>query len=612
LSSADEVIGRVSGLIAQGDYLAAYDLVTDEAASALVSGGGINWIKLTYLRVLALARSGAIERAVQELDASGLEPAARAAVLPPGLAEDVAVLRARLVKDAAFLATGPGRQRLLVQAAAEYERVYRRMGRAYACINAATLHFLSGNADVARELARATNALVRAVPDDPFWDAATRAEAALVLEDLDACEGALRLAGDARLDDRAARAATRRQLTLLCAHLKLDPRVVLAPIANPDVVHFCGHMATSAERIGADDVGRVAAEIDRWVAARRIDAAWGALASGGDLLAAEALLRAAVPVHVVLPFGVDEFVDVSVRPAGRTWVGRFQECLAAAASVTITCDSGYEGDDSLFAFASRVAMGHVVNRARALTADAVQVAVWDGKPSDAPAGTAQDVAAWRALGHESCVIATTNSVSSAKAPPRQSRWERPIVGVVFGDAQGISRLDDPELLRFVEIVLGRVAVVLERFSKDVLIRNSWGDGIFIACTSIRAAALIALEIQESLRTVDFEAEGLPSDLTMRIAAHAGPVVSVHDPVRQAPGIFGRELTRAARIEPRTPPGEVYVASALAALLAVEPVTTPASTQSDTTYEIVPEYVGHVTTAKDFETLPLYVLRSRPG
>src|SRR5271155_5755557 len=59
------------------------------------------------------------------------------------------------------------------------------------------------------------------------------------------------------------------------------------------------------------------------------------------------------------------------------------------------------------------------------------------------------------------------------------------------------------------------------------------------------------------------------------------------------------LTRAARIEPRTPEGEVYVTDAFAALLSLEPAA-PFAT----------EYVGRVTTAKEFETIPMYQLQRR--
>ena len=77
----------------------------------------------------------------------------------------------------------------------------------------------------------------------------------------------------------------------------------------------------------------------------------------------------------------------------------------------------------------------------------------------------------------------------------------------------------------------------------------------------------------------------------------GPVITMTDPVRGHTASWGRELTRAARIEPRTPEGDVYVTDAFAALLALEPDAAFAT-----------EYVGRVTTAKEFETVPMYRLR----
>jgi adenylate cyclase len=74
-------------------------------------------------------------------------------------------------------------------------------------------------------------------------------------------------------------------------------------------------------------------------------------------------------------------------------------------------------------------------------------------------------------------------------------------------------------------------------------------------------------------------------------------VPVYDPVLRINMVMGRGLTRAARIEPRTPPGEVYVTTSFAALLRLEPDS-----------GVTSEYVGHLTTAKNFETTPMYLLR----
>ena len=55
-------------------------------------------------------------------------------------------------------------------------------------------------------------------------------------------------------------------------------------------------------------------------------------------------------------------------------------------------------------------------------------------------------------------------------------------------------------------------------------------------------------------------------------------------------------TRQHRLE-RTPAGEVYVTTGFAALLRLEPGC-----------GVTSEYVGHLTTAKNFETTPMYLLR----
>ena len=62
---------------------------------------------------------------------------------------------------------------------------------------------------------------------------------------------------------------------------------------------------------------------------------------------------------------------------------------------------------------------------------------------------------------------------------------------------------------------------------------------------------------------------LPENTNIRIALHAGPAYEIDDPVTGRPGFAGMHISRAARIEPVTPPGEVYVSEAFAALLAFD-------------------------------------------
>jgi class 3 adenylate cyclase len=56
--------------------------------------------------------------------------------------------------------------------------------------------------------------------------------------------------------------------------------------------------------------------------------------------------------------------------------------------------------------------------------------------------------------------------------------------------------------------------------------------------------------------MDWSKKGLRS-LNLRIGLHAGPVYSCIDPVTQRTNYIGAHVSRAARIEPITPVGQVY-------------------------------------------------------
>ncbi len=88
---------------------------------------------------------------------------------------------------------------------------------------------------------------------------------------------------------------------------------------------------------------------------------------------------------------------------------------------------------------------------------------------------------------------------------------------------------------------------------------------------------------------------------MRISLHVGPVFAGVDNVTRKETYFGHTLTRAARMEPITPVGEVYVTEQFAALIAME--------QGDQTRCT---YVGRVPLAKDYGELRMYSLIRLPG
>jgi class 3 adenylate cyclase len=102
-----------------------------------------------------------------------------------------------------------------------------------------------------------------------------------------------------------------------------------------------------------------------------------------------------------------------------------------------------------------------------------------------------------------------------------------------------------------------------------------------------------------MQAVDWTALGLADTSQIRISLHAGPVFRVHDPIMGRDSYFGASVTRAARIEPVTPPGAVYASETFAATLA-------ASGNSD--YAL--EYVGRLALAKGYGEARIYRLERR--
>jgi len=604
-ATSAEVISGIRGLIRRGEYLAAYDAAEMAAVAETPVLPPLARVELNYLRVLALARSGSSQRALAE--ATLLTLSLPTEPLPPALAEDIAALSARIAKDRALQAEPPERATLAAVAAEAYEDVYRRLHRSYAAVNAATLWRIADRVDHAHALAREVLELVArdlaalAGPKDSshYWAWATRAEALLVLGDTAGTIQALAAAAEGARDNFGARATTRRQLKFLCAALEIPDETVVAQLAQPEVLHFCGHMTAPAgtpARFPFEQQEAVTQAVRARLQARKIGFAHGSLACGADIIVAEIALELGAELHLVLPFETEEFIAISVAPGGAGWTERFRRCLAAATSVTIASDSAYNGDDVLFAYAARIATGQALNRAASLDTVAWQLAIFDGRKGNETAGTAHDIQQWQLAGGQTEIIPVTSTRPTTGATPAAVS-QRVIRSVLFGDFKGFSRLRDEHIKLFLATVMQPVAEVLDSYGAHVVVRNTWGDGLFIVMDDAVHGARCALELQERLRTIDLAAAGLPADMALRIGGHTAPLVSVFDPVIRQPVAMGRGLTRAARIEPRTPTGEVYVTAAFAALLRLEPDC-----------GVTSEYVGHLTTAKNFETTPMYLLR----
>jgi class 3 adenylate cyclase len=588
--TAESLLQDVKAFFDHGEFFRAYDQATD--ALALFPDN----VGLAHRAVLSLANAGATSLALEKYYEFGLDKRPET---------DARSLLGRLKKDQAFAETGEARAALFREGRALYEDAFRAATDAgdpeayYPAINAATLALLADDSEAADRLAgdvldllKPRIANVNEAAADRYWVLATALEARLIRGDLDAATGLVEQVVAAAGHDDAALATTGRQLERIVAAKKLDPSV-LGAFKPPTVVHFLGSNTQATT---------TAADISALLKGIRIGAAYGSLAAGADILFAEALLEQGVALNIVLPFGTADFIEELVRPAGEDWVARFEACLAAAKTVRFATEDAYLGDDQLFPYSSSLAMGLASLCARHLHAPLMQLAVWDGVVDDgAIVDTAADMSAWREAGHPVKLVPTGADANLEKLPP----WHRPKVArgrrdtraMLFGDIHGFSKLTDAQLPHFTEIIMGTLGEVARGHKQHITFVNTWGDGIFVVFRDAGRAAACALDMQDALNAVDLDAAGLPDTLKLRLGGHLGPVYELDDPVTDRPNYYGAHVSRAARIEPITPEGCVYVTETFAAMLALH--------NAD---HFSCDYVGNTEMAKHYGRLRMFLLR----
>lgn len=573
-------VAEAERLLQLGEPLLAYNVAET---------GLTHWpesLRLKQLLGLALARSGDLERAhrlYSDLADAGVDDA-----------ETIGVL-ARIHKDLAVRARDPhARDAHLGSAFDLYSRAYakaRRVGPAdsayYTGINAATVAVLRGELDEARWLAAEVRDLCHSLDveprplDEEYWRQATLGEAALILADGPAAARHFAEAmalGDGRYGSLS---STRRQARLLAERLPLDGRWLDDVLRIPPVLAVTGHMIDAAgrdrPRFPAALEPAVRAAIDARLAAHRPLAAYGSAACGADLLCLEAVQSLGGEVHVVLPYPAAEFRRSSVEIGGPDWVPRYDRLLETADSVTIASDHRASGSLAPFEYANLLITGLAQLRSQVLETELRGLAIWDPAGGGAPGGTASVVDLWRRRGYAVDEVllpallgrdpgSTPAPPAVVAAPPAGTAGHR-LKTLLFADAVGYSHLSDDQIPCYVESFLGAVAELNRRTAYRHEHVETAGDGLYMVFADAVTAARYALELNSLANGTDWTQHGMPSTFNMRIALHCGPVYCGRDPVTGSALYTGPHTSRAARIEPITPPGQVYASSAFAAVAA---------------------------------------------
>jgi class 3 adenylate cyclase len=604
MRTIEEWRDNIRHAIGRSELLEAYDLA-ERALAEYPDDPHLRWAA-----VLVLARSGATRQARDRYNRFKMNEVTNG---DHAFLTDLASLDARIAKDEALQENGHRRKTMLQRAADLYEAIFRRSGDYYPGVNAASLALLCGDPSRAESLARE---VLKVCGDqtptsrEEYYVRASQAEAHLVLGEVEAARTALRAAANSSDRDFSAVATTRRQLRRVCEARRIKTEV-LDTLLNPAVIHYAGHLIGA--RFPQSRESDVAGQIEAALKNHNVGFGYGSLASGADILFAEALVDRGAELNITLPFELEEFKRVSVAPAGEQWLVRFDTCLKQAKRITFATTDQYLRDNTLFAYASRIAMGLARLRARFLDATPLQLVVWDGAPdrvSHANYGTGLDAATWRKFGLSGEIISPVAQISdnSSKGTARRHRRRvsrkparREIRAMLFGDIKWFSHLTEAQIPVFTRTVLGRFARVIDRHRRKILNRNTWGDGLKILIADIETAARCAIELQEEMKSFDPVRHGLPDYLALRLGGHIGPIYRLRDPVVKKMSFTGAHVTRAARIEPVTPEGAVYVTEAFAAELTMLP-------KSDFTCE----YVGQIVAPKDYGTMPLYSLRRWRG
>jgi class 3 adenylate cyclase len=582
--------------------------------------------ELLYWGALAHARAGATRRAHQLLDQAQV----RASGEMPARLADILSLRGRLWKDALDRAIGDaGTAALAERARTDYLAAYALKRDPYPGTNAATLSWLLGDHKTAKEIAQEIIArLAGQTSPRSCWDYATEGEACLLLGQVDAARRSYAAAHNEACGNAGSIATMRRQLMLLARRMP-EAAEVLPSLPAADVVAFAGHMIDLPDRgvprFPSALVPAVRAVMRERLSSLHTPIVYTSAACGSDLIFIETALEAGAEVNIVLPFDREDFVRTSVAIGGDGWVERFDAALSRATRVIMSTEESHLGDDVLFEHAAMLLEGFSVLRAAQLCATPSLLCVIDEGSAAGLGGTHASLQRWQrhvgtaqtidlrelrnraALGREAGAatkppVASVRPVSASAQPGTPavaSRPQRTLKTLLFADFSGFSRVHDAAAPLFQESFWKIAAGQIEASAVQPLMASTWGDALYAVFESTRDGAEFALRFLDRMLEVDWIALGLVEASPIRIALHAGPVFRGFDPIMGRDNYFGSSVTKAARIEPVTPPGMVYASEAFAATLSI--------TARD---QYALEYVGRVPLAKGYGESRIYRLDRR--
>lgn len=462
--------------------------------------------------IIALARAGALDHAWAQFCAAGYD---RSDDDPAAL-----TVKGRLLKDYALRSQGEERRHYYLRSSEAYRRAAALRPATYPLINAATLALLSGDQAQAEEIAREVLDRIAREPEEPetpYWRAATQAEALLLLGRLEEARSAIYEAVDAAPDAWEDHASTLRQFLIIQAELggetawldRLRPKRSVHYATDPD-------SEVPAEQPDA---------IPRFIERENVGFAYGGLAAGPELAAAEALLAAGAELNVVLAGDAASFAARFVDPFGQDWRRRFDSALEAAAGVYEVRPLRTLPDREMIALARLISRGDALIHADRLLGEALPLPL--GPAAVAPQDDGDDDGGGSQPGRLPLALVALGAGSGGEPD--------------FGDR------------------LGRIQAVLGSGGGPVISPHLSGDCILVGYATPAQAAGVARRLRAQLA----------ASVPLRIAAHFGLISAVRDPFTGAmrPTESGGAI--ASAIAASMPPDTICVSRDFAAALAAQ-------------------------------------------
>ncbi len=271
-----------------------------------------------------------------------------------------------------------------------YLKNYTETGSYYTGINAATMSALIGMAGKGRKIAEN---ILGSLNLDDFWELATAAEAKLLLRDYESAVTDYREVRRQCGNDWGRVATIDSQLWLL-NHYTTVPVEIRSLFKPPKIAAFVGHMVDHPDRKSPrfpnQLSGAVSVSMKNLVSSLGINIGYTSLACGSDILFAETMLELNGELSIILPFGIDDFLESSVSFAGTDWEERFHNIIHSQ-NIRYLVDKTYEGNPDIFRFLGKTIMGAAILRAQLSRTEPLLVSVLSKYDKEMKSGGTRDM-----------------------------------------------------------------------------------------------------------------------------------------------------------------------------------------------------------------------------